>query len=520
MRLDVSVVICSRDRPALLMEAVTSVVRGLDTPSELIVVDQSARPHPTLPGSPVLGGVEVRYVHTSSVGVSRSRNLGISLARTDRLAFIDDDVTVAPDWLGAMIGALGTSEARVVVTGRVLENDAQAGRFAPSTKTETQRAVYAGRIWDDVLFTGNMALNRATIAEIGGFDERLGPGATFPAAEDNDLGFRLLEAGYRIIYVPEAVVFHRAWRTSHDYLPLRWRYARGQGAFYAKHGRLRDGHMRRRLARHLGRLARRTVQRARHQHRIAWDQVIPMLGIVTGAAQWLLTQRDTQRDPRLPIGSVRFGSLRRVTPISREFGFERGLPIDRYYIERFLAEQAAAIRGRVLEVGDNSYTRQFGADRVVQSDVLHVTEGSPGATIVADLAHADQIPSDSFDCIILTQTLHLIFDVQAAIQTVHRILKPGGVVLATVPAISQMSIDEWAETWYWSMMRHAARRLFEAEFPPERVSVEAWGNVLTASAFLYGLAASELQPDELAHHDPSYEMLVTVRAEKPRGERE
>jgi SAM-dependent methyltransferase len=228
----------------------------------------------------------------------------------------------------------------------------------------------------------------------------------------------------------------------------------------------------------------------------------------------------TRRRRRPPVGAVRFGSLRRVTPISREFGFERGMPIDRYYIERFLAAQAAAIRGRVLEVGDNSYTRQFGADRVVQSDVLHVSEGSPEATVVADLAAADHIPSDSFDCIVLTQTLHLVFEVQAAVRTLHRILRPGGVVLATVPAISQMSIDEWAETWYWSMTRHAVRRLFEAEFPPAQVRVEAYGNVLAASAFLYGLAASELRPEELSHHDATYEMLVAVRAEKARGERQ
>jgi hypothetical protein len=81
---------------------------------------------------------------------------------------------------------------------------------------------------------------------------------------------------------------------------------------------------------------------------------------------------------------VDFGNIRRVTPISRHFGYERGMPIDRYYIEQFLAEHAGDIRGRVLEIGDDSYTRQFGGDQVTVRDVLHVTEGNPLATFVGD----------------------------------------------------------------------------------------------------------------------------------------
>jgi SAM-dependent methyltransferase len=135
-----------------------------------------------------------------------------------------------------------------------------------------------------------------------------------------------------------------------------------------------------------------------------------------------------------PVGCVRFGSLRRVTPISRHFGFDRGLPIDRYYIEKFLVEHSQDIRGRVLEIGDDSYTRRFGGNRVAIRDVLHVEEGNVRATLVGDLTRADHIPSDTFDCFILTQTLHLIYDVRAALQTIYRILKPRGVVLATFQA--------------------------------------------------------------------------------------
>ena len=141
------------------------------------------------------------------------------------------------------------------------------------------------------------------------------------------------------------------------------------------------------------------------------------------------------------------------------------MPIDRHYIENFLARHKPDIRGRVLEIGDNGYTRRFGADQVIKSDVLHVSEGNPEATIIADLTSAPQIPSDSFDCIILTQTLQLIYDTRAALRTCYRILKPGGILLATFPGISQIDSGEWGNSWYWAFTALSARWLFEEIFP-------------------------------------------------------
>jgi SAM-dependent methyltransferase len=217
-----------------------------------------------------------------------------------------------------------------------------------------------------------------------------------------------------------------------------------------------------------------------------------------------------------PIGEIRSGNLRRLTPFSREFGYDRGLPIDRYYIERFLAKNAADIRGQVLEVADNAYTLRFGGNRVTKSDVLHVREGNSQTTIVGDLTHDDDIPSDSFDCVILTQTLQFIYDVRAALRSVRRILKPGGVVLATVPGISPVSrydMDRWGV--FWTFTTQSARRLFEEVFPQEQVQIAAYGNVLTAASFLYGMAAEELRQKDLEHFDPDYELTITVRAVRP-----
>ena len=231
------------------------------------------------------------------------------------------------------------------------------------------------------------------------------------------------------------------------------------------------------------------------------------------ARQWILNKWSRRATP--PVGAVKFGSLNRLTPFSYHFGFDRGQPIDRYYIEKFLDCHSNDIRSRVLEIGDRAYTTRFGGVHVARSDVLHVSAGNPQATLVGDLSNADHIPSDAFDCIILTQTLHLIYDVQQVTRTLYRILKPGAVLLLTVPGITQISSDRWKTTWYWSFTTQSAQRLFADVFGEANVAVTAYGNVLTATSFLYGMASQELDAKALDWHDPSYQLLITVRAVKP-----
>ena len=215
------------------------------------------------------------------------------------------------------------------------------------------------------------------------------------------------------------------------------------------------------------------------------------------------------------LGRVRFGDLNRLVPISRSFGFDRGLPVDRYYMERFLSAHASDIRGRVLEIGDDRYTRKFGAGRVASRDVLHVEPGHPEATIVADLSRSDHLAGDTYDCIVFLATLDFIFEVRAALRTLHRILKPGGILLATLGGIRQISRDDmrrWGD--YWRFTDLSARRLFGEVFSPERLEVEVFGNVHSAIAFLHGVAAEELTPGELDFKDPDYQVLICVRARR------
>ncbi len=238
------------------------------------------------------------------------------------------------------------------------------------------------------------------------------------------------------------------------------------------------------------------------------------------ARHWLRAQQRRFGLQWIPTGTINFGDLGRRTPISPVFGLDRGLPVDRYYIEQFLAAHAEDIRGRVLEAGDRYYTCKFGGERVTRSDVLHVAQGNPAATILADLTRAEHIPGRSFDCVLLTQTMQMIFDMRAALHHVRRMLKPGGVFLLTTHGISKIGRWEGRDPWgeYWHLTSQSVARLLYEFFPAGCVQVRSYGSVLSAIATLHGLAAEDLSADDLAYHDPDFELLVAARAVRPEGD--
>jgi SAM-dependent methyltransferase len=228
-----------------------------------------------------------------------------------------------------------------------------------------------------------------------------------------------------------------------------------------------------------------------------------IIGRSLGSSNWA---------PRL--GAVSFGDFGRTIPISASFGYDRGVPIDRYYIEKFLQQHSADIRGRVLEIGDRTYTTQFGGDNVDESDILHVDAGNANATIIGDLSADDVLPINAFDCIILTQTLHLIFDMPKAISSLAAALKPGGVLLLTVPGITPVDRGEWRHTWYWSLTDTALTRLLSGSFEPGDVSVHSFGNVFAAVCFLQGLAQAEVPAQKLDVRDAAFPVVVAARIYK------
>ena len=282
-----TLVIGTRNRPGLLRATIESVLAGNDVPAEIVVVDQSDEP------SFVLAELSredcvIRVLPASEPGLSRARNEGAMAASSELLVFVDDDMVADREWFGSLIRALAGAGPKTVVTGAVEAGPGESWRsFFPATQSHAPGAVFEGRLDRDVLAGGHMAITRSALDEVGGFDPRLGPGAAYPAAEDNDLGFRLLEAGYRIAYVAEAVLHHRAWRAGWRYPLVRFSYGRGKGGFYAKH----PAQLRRRAVRDVTHRVRRFPRQLIRRPSLAAGDVAYVAGILVGSTRWWLRER-------------------------------------------------------------------------------------------------------------------------------------------------------------------------------------------------------------------------------------
>jgi SAM-dependent methyltransferase len=214
-----------------------------------------------------------------------------------------------------------------------------------------------------------------------------------------------------------------------------------------------------------------------------------------------------------PGRRVRWGTFRRARPFSDCYGWDRGLPVDRFYIERFLASVHEDIRGDVLEVRDADYTLRFGGGRVGRAHIVDIDAENPKATLIADLCERGSLGAGRFDCVILTQTLHLVRDDGAAIENVWRALRPGGTLLLTVPCLSRIDHDDPEGDLWRFTPRGLAVRLREL-CPAGEVTVEGHGNVLAGVAFWAGVAVEEVRPAQLAEDDPFFPIVGCARVAK------
>jgi SAM-dependent methyltransferase len=221
--------------------------------------------------------------------------------------------------------------------------------------------------------------------------------------------------------------------------------------------------------------------------------------------------------PAPPSARERVG-LRALEPVSRQFGADRGRPVDRFYIERFLAGRSADVRGRVLEIYEDTYTQWYGAGRVTRSDVLHKGEHNPAATLYGDLASGEGLGPEldgAFDCFILTQTLLLVWDVPAALATARRLLRPGGVLLVSVPGSPRSPCRTAPSTATGGASPRAACGACSRTPSPRRRRGRGPRQRPGRQRLPLRPAVEDLTEAELAHRDPAYELLITARAVAP-----
>jgi len=203
----------------------------------------------------------------------------------------------------------------------------------------------------------------------------------------------------------------------------------------------------------------------------------------------------------------RWGNLRRVDPFSANFGFDRGTPIDRFYLHRFLDQNRDVITGDVLEIQSPGYTRLFGR-HVRRADSVDI---NPAVlpTYVCDLAKSGGvIPPDRYDCFLLPNTLCVLQDIEGCLRQAVRVVKPGGTVLATTAAFVPLTPDY---PDYWHLSADGWREVALRSWSGCGVEIHSHGNCLAAVAAMLGLAVEELTPAELEVDDPRYPVLVTLK---------
>jgi glycosyltransferase involved in cell wall biosynthesis len=513
----VAVVIPTFNHAHFLSEALDSVMGQTRPVDEIVVVDDGSQDDPA---AVVARHPGVRLIRQENAGLSAARNRGLAAIKSDRVTFLDADDILCPAAIANNIALLAQHPEAGFVYGAYDRVDVGRRRLSgPHFRPVPSDAANAMLIGNPVAMHGTVLYDVARLREVGGFDITLG------SCEDYDVYIRLARR-HPVFCHPELTASYRAHGGNMSEDPvkmLHWalhvlkRYRptpanRDASRAWADAERFWKRHYCEVAAHGAGRknmagafmLVLRTFRLAPIE--TAWH----VLRAVKRRVQRISARYN---HPSVPVGAIDMGQLASLEPISRSFGYDRGTPIDRYYIENFLEQHSADIRGRVLEIGDASYCRRFDSG-ITRQDVLHVSPDAPEATIRGDLGQPGVLPEAAFNCMVITQTLHLIIDVREAIARMYAALRPGGVLLLTVPGISPIDHDDWKSIWYWSMTGQSVTRLFGDAFGPQAIEVTVHGNVYAATCFLQGMALEEVRRDWLDRQDSSYPVIIAVRAKR------
>ena len=513
----VAVVITTFNDTEFLSEAIQSVLDQERAVDEIVVVDDGSEQDPSVITSTF---PKVTLVRKMNGGLSSARNFGLQKCHSRYITFLDADDKLAPHAISSGLSCLALHPGAAMVYGGHRRIGLDGERLGKDHYRAAGEDVFA-----DLLVTNFIGMHatvlyrRSVLSELGGFDEQLS------RCEDYDLYIRLAKR-YPVASHPEIIAEYR--RHGSNMSNNSAEMLQGTLAVHERHALQPQKH--RRQAWHAGQQAWRAWYGAhlparRHQgglrgtmenllHRVRRSLIRRAKAPFLGSRLHRLYQRHFRHRWPPAFGDIRFGDLGSVEPASRDFGYDRGNPVDRYYIENWLQSKSADVQGHVLEVSEDAYSKRFGGAKVTKQDVIHLNLPDPPVTIVGDLTQAGVMPDNTFDCIIITQTLQMIFNLDDAVARLHAALKPGGVLLLTVPGITQLERGEWGEAWCWSFTERSVRELFGKVFPLDAMEITTFGNCFSAVAYLFGAALEEIDTRKLDPRDPTYPMIVALRAQK------
>ncbi len=317
--MDVSVVICTRNRPDLIGAALASVLANTYPSFDVLVVDQSdddrtgeivraeARAHPRL-----------RYLHTPIAGLSRAYNIGVRETTGEVLAFTDDDCVAPPDWVQSVVSAFAAEPDADLLYGQVCLPPEMAAKLAGENGTvptlDIEHPQRISRVEGFRLYGmgANFAARRRLFQRIGGFDELMGGGGALKSSQDFDFQYRAYVAGATLLLRPEVKVDHYGFRSDEQWPATLRAYGVGDGAFYGKHIRCGDLFALSLLARRMGRLL---VREALNPVRRKPSQAVYLALLLPGPAGEPALPRGQAAAP-LP-GAGRVGSRTGIRPKPR-----------------------------------------------------------------------------------------------------------------------------------------------------------------------------------------------------------
>jgi GT2 family glycosyltransferase/SAM-dependent methyltransferase len=502
----VSVVIPCFNLGAYLDEAVQSVLDQTFQDFEILIVDDGSDEPATRSLFTSYRRPRTRILRTDNRGLARARNLGLAEAVGQYVSFLDADDLFEPAFLERTVAVLETEPDVAFASCWLTAFGASSFDWAPETCSLPALLV------EDTVCTA--ALTRRDVLEaVGGFDPEM-PASGY---EDWDLAITLAERGYEGRIVHERLFRYRirvgsmteVCTSAENHSRLFEYMVDKHASTYRRHYAAVLEDIRQRIV-SFETVLEHPPDRPAIPSQDKWREGILALETHRRALQVLAYGGDRPDPEQLQVD---LGTLGRNEPISRVWGIDRGTPIDRLYIERFLEAHRADIRGDVLEVKDAGYTKRYGHD-LGKSTVLDVASQNADANLIADLSVPGALPRAAFDCVLLTQTMQFVYDVNEVVRNVHTALRAGGVALVTVPCVSRVDYEAGVDGDFWRFTPASARRLFGAHFGAEHAEVVSFGNVMSCVSFLHGLAVEDLPASGLDHHDGYFPLLVAVRAVK------